>query len=330
MLMAELNSKMTNPKEDDLSSFRRILRKLSLPREFRDELQNATRVIFELDRKTAATHWETLDLANEHNSLSMKTTQTQISRQLRTTYSSVITRSHERTGKIKALVVGDPGDPSKNHSLRFAREEAILVTEMLRAQGVEVTPLIGPPGSFEQSVKGVKPVTRLEVLRQLDLHYFDILHYSGHGDFDPENPERAGWVFADGLFTSRELQRVENIPALVLANSCLSGVVSNVSQITSNSSITKDKEALLLPSLVDEFFSRGVENYIGTAWPISDKGAVVFAKSFYRSYLSDGQTLGSAVMRGRKELSDNTDMFGALWAAYQHYGNCDTKLRSSN
>jgi hypothetical protein len=30
---------------------------------------------------------------------------------------------------------------------------------------------------------------------------FDLVHYAGHGDFDEQEPDRVGWLFAGGLLT---------------------------------------------------------------------------------------------------------------------------------
>jgi CHAT domain-containing protein len=139
---------------------------------------------------------------------------------------------------------------------------------------------------------------------------FDILRYAGHGDFDPERPDRVGWVFKSGLFTARELQRLSAPPRLVIANACLSA----------RTSFRKDA-ASLLPSLADEFFRRGVRDYVGTAWEVNDQGAVLFMERLYSSLLATRTaTIGQAVRSARRALWDQRNLYGSLWAAYQHYG----------
>ncbi len=78
-------------------------------------------------------------------------------------------------------------------------------------------------------------------------------------------------------------------------------------------------EAGLLPTLADEFFKLGVRNYVGAAWEVNDVGAELFARIFYETVL-DGESFGEAVRRGREALWRDRDTYGALWAAYQHYG----------
>jgi hypothetical protein len=79
---------------------------------------------------------------------------------------------------------------------------------------------------------------------------FDFLHYAGHGDFDPDAPDvRAGWVFAEQLLTSREIERVDTVPALIVANACLSGLLSDVrtSSSTTKAGLARGTDDLLLP-----------------------------------------------------------------------------------
>ena len=88
----------------------------------------------------------------------------------------------------------------------------------------------------------------------------------------------------------------------------------------------------LLPGLADEFFKRGVRNYVGTAWEVSDLGAITFATELYGTLLPDaatastGSTLGTAMLHARQKLKDMEANFGALWAAYQHYGDPDYRF----
>ena len=117
---------------------------------------------------------------------------------------------------------------------------------------------------------------------------YDILHYAGHADFDATDPEgRAGWLFGEKLFTSRELGGVDRVPALIVANACLSAVTSEARLNGAGQSRLRSPDDYLLPGLADEFFKRGVRNYLGTAWEVNDQGAIMFANAFYdRSYRS--------------------------------------------
>src|SRR5205085_8531182 len=196
-------------------------------------------------------------------------------------------------------------------SLEGARIEALEVARLLRARGVQVDVRIGARNVKRVGdLRGVEPATILDVLRLLDNNDYDILHYAGHGDFDPDQPDqRAGWIFGDRYFTARELASISRIPALVVANACLSALTSNVrdtSDETAGRSLRGADDALL-PRLVDEFFRRGVRNYTGTAWPVSDSGAVLFSETLYDALLPTAggappSTLGTALLEARTSL----------------------------
>jgi CHAT domain-containing protein len=82
-------------------------------------------------------------------------------------------------------------------------------------------------------------------------------------------------------------------------------------------------------TLADEFFRRGVRDYIGTAWEVNDEGAILFAEALYEALLTPGHpdvSLGAAMLQARRRLADREDVFGALWAAYQHYGDPTASL----
>ena len=105
---------------------------------------------------------------------------------------------------------------------------------------------------------------------------------------------------------------------MIFSNACLSARTS----LTLAGARRPDEartEAGLLPSLADEFFKLGVRNYVGTAWEVNDIGAELFARIFYTALLG-GESFGQSVKMGREALWMERDTYGALWAAYQHYG----------
>jgi hypothetical protein len=306
-LVTDLVERMTDPEPAAAAKLSDLLRRLLVPQEFEDLLKGSGAYVFEVDRPMARLHWEMLGAADElAEPLSVTNV---LARQLRTVYSAPPSSAAHRGGRLTALVIGDPGDPGKGHALAGARREAIRVVDLLTARDVQVTARIGAPGG-EDLPSGFEPADRLECLHLLMKGGFDILHYAGHGDFDPERPDRVGWVFKSGLLTARELQRLSAPPRLVIANACLSA----------RTSFRKDA-ASLLPSLADEFFRRGVRDYVGTAWEVNDQGAVLFMERLYAGLLATrAATIGQAVQSARRALWDQRNLYGSLWAAYQHYG----------
>jgi CHAT domain len=329
-LVEEAVGRMIDPPPESLPTHSTLLARLLMPREFREKLEAPAPIIFELDRKMAQVHWEMLATVLEPDSNPEPVAlRVPVARQLRTSYSPPPAPDTRAPGKLRALVVGDPGDPAKGEDLPGARDEALQVYEILQAKGVEVTLMIGPPAARgatrDPKLRGIASASRLEVLGLLMAGGWDIFHYAGHGDFDETDPTRAGWLFQGGLLMSRELERVDVAPRLVVANACLSGRLWRPG--SGEAGDARPSEALLLPSLADEFFCRGVRNYIGTAWEVNDVGAIEFARILYERFVPDqtGKSsgimdLGNAVSQARVALYKQSAKYGALWAAYQHYG----------
>jgi hypothetical protein len=320
-LLQEAVDKMNDPDKVDLPDVSDFLTRLLFPSEFRDLLKRSRKFVFEVDRKMAQVHWEILARdSDESGTPAIIGVRDIVSRQLRTTYSPPPLAPRKPNRKLRALVVGDPGDPGRGHNLPGAMEEALRVRDILNQYNVEVVPLIGAPNVPRTGrLRGIAPAHRSDVLHLLMKGGFDILHYSGHGDFDKEDPEQAGWIFASGLLTARELERMEEAPALIVANACLSARQSQVAEGA--------LETSLLPSLADEFFRRGVRNYIGTAWEVSDLGAILFAEKFYEKLLGAKSEIGEAIQSARESLYAESALYGNLWAAYQHYGDPMAKMQ---
>lgn len=327
-LVHEVVAEVNDPERASKMDVSDFLTRLLLPADFRELWRSSSMFVFELDREMAQVHWEMLLKDVDQPEAIPLGVGCRVSRQLRTTYSPAPLLSRKPPGELKALVVGDPGDPNKGHNLPGAMEEALQVRDFLLSHGVEVVARIGAPNVLRTGkLSGIEPASRAEVLHLLMKGGIDILHYAGHGDFDAEDPERAGWLFSGGLLTALELERIDAAPSVVIANACLS---ARTSQATANGQEASDRprETMLLPSLADEFFHRGVRNYIGTAWEVSDIGAILFAKELYKQLLGENANIGDAVQTARRRLYDERRLYGNLWAAYQHYGDPTSPLKS--
>ena len=333
-VVEDLVKKMTDPRADQVDDLCRLLYRLLVPTEFREVLRSGP-FVFEVDRAMAQVHWEMLaNLASDGGPQRPLAVDLPLARQLRTQYSPSPLPPRPPRNSLRALVIGDPGDPAKGEDLPGARREALRVVELLKSRDVDVVARIGAPSApREGELAGVKPADRIEVLGLLLDGGFDLLHYSGHGDFDPDDPRRAGWLFETGLLTGGEIGRMEHVPSIVVANACLSARTSEAlagarPPEEAGGEPAADElrsEAGLLPSLADEFFKLGVRDYVGTAWEVNDVGAELFAETFYGALLpkdrsKGGEPFGEAIKNARRALWDRREYFGALWAAYQHYG----------
>ena len=324
MLLSDAARQMTDPDKESIPELATLLHGLAVPRDFRDFIRSQKNpLIVEVDRTTAPVHWEMLATESSKERLAGDTTAASIglvrpvARQLRTTYSPPPAWRRGPGGrKLRALIIGDPGDPAKGENLSGARHEAKVISRILGdvPRFEEVFTLIGAPDADGKPTElGYQPATRIDVLGILINEDIDLIHYSGHGDYDAGNPSKSGWLFSGGMLTAGEISRIDRVPPMVVANACLT---SQVARTNATTRVEGRYEAGLLPSLADEFLRRGVVNYIGTAWNVNDQGAVMFAKEFYRRFLDDA-SIGSALLETRNKLNERTD---ALWAAYQHYG----------
>lgn len=330
-LVEEAIRDMTDPPVDRVAALSRLLARLVLPRDFRDLLKTASPFTFEVDRKTARIRWEMIARSVETDEAKPLSLEYPVARQLRTSYSPPPTSDYRTVTSLSALVIGDPGDPDLMQSLDGARTEALAVRDTLRALGVEVDAMIGAPGGeSDPRLREVVPASRLHVLEKLMQGGFDILHYAGHGAWDDRAPDRTGWLFKGGILSSRELDGIDLAPRLIVANACLSGGLSTATR-GGASPTSVQSEAHLLPGLADEFFRRGVRNYIGTAWEINDLGAIEFSTKFYEVLLAGKSpgTIGEALLAARKALFGQAEKYGSLWAAYQHYGDPSARIMSA-
>lgn len=297
--------------------------------DLRDKMLSEAPLIVELDRTLARIPWEMIhDSGVGRVPLGVHRP---LARQLRTTYSP-------RTGelavpeRLKALVIGDPDD-----SLEFARAEAKAVAEVLRDRGIDVVLRIGAPDELGLGRHGADPADLFDVITLLQSGEFDLVHYSGHAVFNPEFPDQSGWLFAGGeVFTPAKLENVERPPRLIVANACTSAALSTTAgsaPAEGQRQLRRALDARIVASLADEFFRRGVADYIGTAWEVPEGPARLFAEKFYAALLGDGAagtTLGKAVQAARSALYDRREHWGELgtvWAAYQHYGDPTRTLR---
>jgi ActR/RegA family two-component response regulator len=140
--------------------------------------------------------------------------------------------------------------------------------------------------------------SRLEY--EFETERYDIIHYAGHGSFDPSSPgdsciylwekeNKQGDVVE---MTADQLQLFLQVspPRLVYLN-CCSGMD------TACEDELLDDDFL---GLADAVVHAGVPSVLGFRWPVSDKGAKDFALAFYESLLGQGSPEIAAWQARRK------------------------------
>lgn len=310
-----------------------FLERLLIPADLRPILYTGAPLVILLDSTTARIHWEML--AQTTVARPAETSETgkeedvnflgmdrSLTRQLRTTFAPPPEPPPPPRRMIRVLVVADPGEGQ--YHLPGAEEEGVEVADLFERfnriyetteNRVEVVRLFGP-----------RHATRTAVLRHLMLQSYDILHFAGHCSYDTNDPAASGWIFGDGKrLSANELRRIDRIPKFVFSNACESGLTPDRSG---------ERNVKLAPSFAEEFFGRGVANFVCTAWPVDDLTAQMFATNVYSMLLglrwNKGQNryepqspapLHVAMRKARKAISENEAYDARTWGAYQHYGN---------
>lgn len=312
----------------------RFLEGLLMPADLRKQLYGAAPLVMMLDATTARIHWEMVAQPSLDNSTVRRPpapsgkfeyedgflgTSRGFTRQLRTTFAPPPEPPPPPQSVLRVLVVADPAEDAH---LPGAEEEGVAVADLFESFNstgsgtrVEVKRLFGPIDA-----------TRTNVLRELMLRRYDILHFAGHCVFEWNgDPNLSGWIFnakRKELLSANELNRIDQVPKFVFSNACESGVTPDRA---------RDRNPRLAPSFAEAFFNRGVANFVCTAWPVDDVAARVFAVTLYSNLLgiqsetvsSDGANpvpMHEAMKQSRLAIA-RTPNGRTTWGAYQHYGN---------
>lgn len=170
--------------------------------------------------------------------------------------------------------------------------------------------LEGDHSSFSIEVKVLtrKKATRVAFAEALATGEYDIIHFSGHGSFDPSAPEMSAIRFSDGQLSADEVLGLEwkgAPPTLVFNSSCESGRAAGGRRLAMSESQSN--------GLAAAFITAGVSAYAGYFWPVTDTGAGLFTEAFYRN-LFIRENVGIAFLEARKyvirELGEVGDLTG--------------------
>ena len=299
---------MSSTTSEEQTEYGQLLTTYLIPQDFRRIIEDSDSLTLILDRNTASFPWE-MACFKSTTGATFFGPDLKLARQFRTMLSSpglapMLSRS------LKVLVIADPA-PEPEFQLPGARREGRAVVSILNHfkndKGLDIT--------VHEHV-GAAECDPIEILALLLSEEFDIVHFAGHGTFDEKDASHSGWVFGrDRILSAREVFRARRVPRLVFANACFSAVIEE------RSAKTADEMNRRLAGLAEAFFERGIQNYIGTGWPVDDDPAVVFASVFYQNALA-GETLGDSLAAARKKIMGR----GSTWGAYQHYGQVNGRL----
>jgi pimeloyl-ACP methyl ester carboxylesterase len=321
----------------------RFLEELLIPDDLRRQLYNNAPLVMILDSTTARIHWEMVAqpvFANagggaarggvdgkfeyEDNFLG---TSRGFTRQLRTTFAPPPEPPPPPRRVLRVLVVADPAEDAH---LPGAQEEGVTVADLFESYNVIYKDKLDMTRVEVVRLFGPLEATRTNVLRELMIRQYDVLHFAGHCVYQwGGDPTLSGWIFnakKKEVLSANELSRIDRVPKFVFSNACESGITPDRSQ---------DRSVDLAPSFAEAFFARGVANFVCTAWPVDDLAARMFALTLYSNLL--GIELGDAARRPERRPEGARSMLEAMrearvriastpngrttWGAYQHYGN---------
>ncbi|HBB87409.1 MAG TPA: hypothetical protein DC047_07315 [Blastocatellia bacterium] len=288
-----------------------LLHKYIFPEDFERMLDDGKSLTLIVDKDTAALPWE-MACYGTKRSRTYFGTDLRLTRQFRTMLSGAPGIAPPINKSLRILVIADPAsDPDlRLDGAHREGQEVVKILqehqERLRNQiDIEIVSRIGPDEC--------NPVKILELV----LNYtWDIVHYSGHGIFNEDEPNDSGWVFSHKVtLSASEIFRARQVPRLVFSNACFSAALNGGTELPAEETNRK------LAGLAEAFFERGVQNYIGTGWAVDDAAAVQFAQVFYQRAMN-GELLGDALAEARQTIFDS----GSTWGAYQHYGQSNARI----
>ncbi|MDI6605777.1 MAG: CHAT domain-containing protein, partial [Candidatus Omnitrophota bacterium] len=144
---------------------------------------------------------------------------------------------------------------------------------------------------------------------------YDIVHFAGHCEYQPDNPPESGWVLSDGRFSAADIMAMGStfsLPTLIFSNACHSA--KSASEILSGDYQKQNY------SLYSAFLFSGVRHYIGSVRRIEDDLSLAFAREFYTQLIA-GRSVGECIRMSRLALIRQYGINNIAWASYLLYGN---------
>lgn len=297
----------------------KLMHSILMPEDFQSVIDTDKSLVLVINREASVVPWEMLCFGGTGRTTSNFGIDLKIARQFSSTRANVPSAAPARNKQFKALIVADPA-PEFELQLPGARREGMRLREKFRQLQTDLRDRIDL--QFQACI-GSEECDIVKILNLIFNEEFDIIHFAGHGTFDAADPSNSGWVFGkDLILSAHEIFRLRRVPRLVFANACFS---SGLPTVESNRQ---------LAGLAEAFFDRGIENYVGAGWQVSDEHAVKFAETFYTKTIEHGEALGQALSDARSSISPqhadtNVQPADSTWGAYQHYGNPNTRLVDS-
>ncbi|RMD97731.1 MAG: CHAT domain-containing protein [Calditrichaeota bacterium] len=209
--------------------------------------------------------------------------------------------------QIKALVVGDPTD-----DLKYARKEARAIAKFLKKHGAAVDLLVGS-----------KEATLEAFADHLLNNQYHLIHFSGHGYFDHNDPALSGLLFKGEsklrTFKVEEFRYIQ-APSFFFLNACEAA--------SAEKETTREfTQGRLIQNLAIGTLEAGACGCLAPMWKVPDKPAKDFAIHFYELLLQ-GEMVGEALRQSRLYIKNASP--SDLWASWILFSNpCNQPLRAT-
>lgn len=206
------------------------------------------------------------------------------------------------TIRVEKLACVEPGD-GEGPQLPRAVQERSLLASLAQRRGIE-----------DESPSQATLPELMELLMRGGL---DLLHFVGHGEFSPDNPEDSRIILTDGRSLAAGdlvgplLTRIAKDQPLVYLNAC--SVAQQGASLTS------------LSGWPDAWVGRGKAGaFVAPQWEVHDSLAFEFARIFYLA-LERGRTLGRAARLARL-WTRRKNRQSATWLAFVVYGHPNARV----
>jgi len=251
----------------------------------------ADHLILNLDDQLVHVPWELL-----HDGRQFLCQRFSMGRLVKTRQSIIDSRTRALARPFKMLILADPkGD------LKGAYEEGIQIRDFMEKDRDFINVVFKSDNITTNFIK--------EKIRN-----FDLVHFAGHAEYNPDNSGKSGWRLSDGVFKAWEISKLAGtaaMPALIFSNACQSAR-------TENWRIKAHFQNEIF-GLANAFILAGVKHYVGTFWEILDEPSSRFALECYKQALS-GVTVGEAIRQARLSLIQEYGEETIAWASYLLYG----------
>ncbi len=137
----------------------------------------------------------------------------------------------------------------------------------------------------------------------------DVIHFSCHGNFDPELPEQSGFVLSDGYLTVQRIITELRLSGVRLAtlSACL----------THRAALNAGEEHV---GLVQAVMTAGAQSVVASLWKVPEDATRVLFEHFYRA-VAAGEPPASALQKAMRHVRQQPGWEHPFyWAAFQVSG----------